>query len=103
MNNIDVAYLAYLTSLYRGFNYGSLQELRVSKAQRLARQAEDPEVPGSSPTDSRLNFQSCSRYQANQLGSKAAPESTFKSQTLAEYQILDCMLLYFYKPPDEHE
>ena len=30
----------------------------------------------------RLTFQSCSRYQLNQLGSKAASESTFKSRIL---------------------
>ena len=46
-------------------------------AQRLACWAEDREVPGSSPHP-RLTFQSCSRYQLNQLGSKAASELTFK-------------------------
>ena len=37
----------------------------------------------------RLTFQSCSRYQLNQLGSKAASESTFKRRILAGYQIID--------------
>ena len=46
-------------------------------AQRWARRAEDREVPGSSP-HSRLTFQSCSRYQLNQLRSKAASESTVR-------------------------
>ena len=45
-------------------------------ARRLARRAEEWEVPGSSPT--RLTFQSCSRYQLNQLVSKAASDSTSK-------------------------
>ena len=40
----------------------------------------------------RLTFQSCSRYQLNQLGSKAASESTFKSRILAGYQIIDVTL-----------
>ena len=45
-----------------------------SMAQRLARRAEDPRFQ-SHP---RLTFQSCPRYQLNQLGSEAASESTFK-------------------------
>ena len=55
--------------------------------QRLARRAEDREVPGSSPTHGHdtlrwdkvmleRTFQSC--FQLNQLGSKATSESTFK-------------------------
>ena len=52
----------------------------------IARRAEDREVPGSSPGHPRLTFQSCSHYQLNQLGSKAASESTFKSRILAGYQ-----------------
>ena len=47
-------------------------------AQRLARRAEDREVSGRFQSHPRLTFQSSSRYQLNQLGSKAASESTFK-------------------------
>ena len=56
-------------------------------AQRLARRAEDREVPGSIPTrDQFLNHDQF--YQLNQPGSKAASDSTLKQLTLAGYQIL---------------
>ena len=58
-------------------------------AQRLACRAEDREVLGSSPTP-RQTFNACSHYQLNQLGSKAASESTFKwSNTCGASNILD--------------
>ena len=48
-------------------------------AQRLARRAEDRDSGGPRfQSHPRLTFQSCSRYQLNQLGSKAASESTVK-------------------------
>ena len=63
-------------------------------AQRLARRAEDREVPGSSPA--RDYFLSWSSYQLNQLGSKAASDSTLKQLTFAGYQtrVLYFILLY---------
>ena len=36
-----------------------------------------------------LTFQSCSRYQLNQLGNEAASESTFENLNSCGYQILD--------------
>ena len=48
---------------------------RGLKAQGLARRTKDW-VPVPPKTNFSL-FQSCSRYQLNQLGSKAASESTF--------------------------
>ena len=55
-------------------------------AHRLARRAEDREVPGSSPHP-RLTFQSCSRYQLNQLGGvKPHQNRPSKSRILAGYQ-----------------
>ena len=49
----------------------------------------------------RLTFQSCSRYQLNQLGSKAASESTFKKSNIAGYQIID-FTFYFTGPNKSH-
>ena len=46
----------------------------------------------------RLTFQSCSRYQLNQLGSKAASEPTFEKSNICGYQIIDFTLLYLYSP-----
>ena len=67
-------------------------------AQRLARRAEDREVPGSSPTP-RLTFLSCSRYQLNQLGSKAASESTVKKSNtcgVSNNRLYFFLLSYFF-------
>ena len=63
-------------------------------AQKLARRAEDREVPGSMyhPT---LTFQSCSRYQLNQLGSEAASESTFKKSNTCGVSNTRQSRLYF--------
>ena len=47
----------------------------------------------------RLTFQSCSRYQLNQLGSKAASESTSKSWILAGYQMIDFTFYFFLQSP----
>ena len=63
-------------------------------AQRLARRAEDWEVPGFK-SHPRLISQSWSSYQLNQLGSKAASDSTLKQLTLAGYQILVLYFLYY--------
>ena len=42
------------------------------------------EIPGSMQSHPKLTFQSCSRCQLHQLGSKAASESTFKRSNTAD-------------------
>ena len=76
------------------FKFANLDDLM---AQRLVRRAENREVPGSSPTQG-LTFQSCSRYQLNQLGSKAASESTFKKSNTCG---VSNNRLYFYRVCEE--
>ena len=69
---------------------------RITQEQRLARRAEDREVPGSSPTqEAKTNFSIMfTLYQLNQLGSKAASESTFKKSNTCG---ISNNRLYFYK------